>query len=204
VNWARKGSLWPYPFGTACCAIEFMATVSSHYEHRAVRFGSGSLLAKAVRCPHGSGTINDKMAPVLKQIYDQMAEPKWVISMGACATLRRFLSRVPRDAGHRRNHSGGRVTFRLPAGTRSGARRRHQTPGTDHRGHSPFLRTSSRQTTLRTRKKTPPSPARTPPRALVRFLEEKQELDGPIAKAFKEIPDDLIGNARVLRDLSSP
>src|SRR6478736_2983495 len=86
VNWARKSSLWPYPFGTACCAIEFMATVSSHYD--IARFGS-----EVVRfAPKQSdvlmvlGTINDKMAPVLKQIYDQMAEPKWVISMGACAT----------------------------------------------------------------------------------------------------------------------
>ena len=86
INWARKGSLWPYPFGTACCAIEFMATVSSHYD--IARFGS-----EVVRfSPKQSdvlmvlGTINDKMAPVLKQIYDQMAEPKWVISMGACAS----------------------------------------------------------------------------------------------------------------------
>ena len=87
INWARKGSLWPYPFGTACCAIEFMATVSSHYD--IARFGS-----EVVRfSPKQSdvlmvlGTINDKMAPVLKQIYDQMAEPKWVISMGACASI---------------------------------------------------------------------------------------------------------------------
>ena len=90
INWARKGSLWPYPFGTACCAIEFMATVSSHYD--IARFGS-----EVVRfSPKQSdvlmvlGTINDKMAPVLKQIYDQMAEPKWVISMGACATCGGF------------------------------------------------------------------------------------------------------------------
>ena len=90
VNWARKGSLWPYPFGTACCAIEFMATVSSHYD--LARFGS-----EVVRfAPKQSdvlmvlGTINDKMAPVLKQIYDQMAEPRWVISMGACATCGGF------------------------------------------------------------------------------------------------------------------
>src|SRR5438132_12755666 len=81
VNWARKSSLWPYPFGTACCAIEFMATVSSHYD--IARFGS-----EVVRfSPKQSdvlmvlGTINDKMGPVLKQIYDQMAEPKWVINL---------------------------------------------------------------------------------------------------------------------------
>src|SRR5204862_2425481 len=86
VNWARKSSLWPYPFGTACCAIEFMSVVSSHYD--IARFGS-----EVVRfSPRQSdvlmvlGTINDKMGPVLKQIYDQMAEPRWVISMGACAT----------------------------------------------------------------------------------------------------------------------
>src|SRR5262247_1135487 len=90
INWARKGSLWPYPFGTACCAIEFMATVSSHYD--IARFGS-----EVVRfSPKQSdvlmvlGTINDKMGPILKQIYDQMAEPKWVISMGACATCGGF------------------------------------------------------------------------------------------------------------------
>src|ERR1051325_6782080 len=90
VNWARKSSLWPYPFGTAWCAIEFMSVVSSHYD--IARFGS-----EVVRfSPKQSdvlmvlGTINDKMGPVLKQIYDQMAEPKWVISMGACATCGGF------------------------------------------------------------------------------------------------------------------
>src|SRR5882724_427846 len=86
VNWARKSSLWPMPFGTACCAIEFMGSVSSTYD--LARFG-----AEVVRfSPRQSdlmmvmGTITDKMAPVMKRIYDQMPEPKWVISMGACAT----------------------------------------------------------------------------------------------------------------------
>jgi NADH-quinone oxidoreductase subunit B len=84
-DWAQRNSFWPFPFGTACCAIEFMSTVSSHYD--VARFGS-----EVVRfSPRQSdvllvaGTINDKMAPVLKKIYDQMADPKWVISMGACA-----------------------------------------------------------------------------------------------------------------------
>jgi len=84
-DWAQRHSFWPFPFGTACCAIEFMSTVSSHYDM--ARFGS-----EVVRfSPRQSdillvaGTINDKMAPVLKKIYDQMADPKWVISMGACA-----------------------------------------------------------------------------------------------------------------------
>ena len=84
-DWSTRNSFWPFPFGTACCAIEFMSTVSSHYD--LARFGS-----EVVRfSPRQSdvllvaGTINDKMAPVLKKIYDQMADPKWVISMGACA-----------------------------------------------------------------------------------------------------------------------
>ena len=86
ANWARKNSLWPMPFGTACCAIEYMSVVSSHYD--VSRFG-----AEVVRfSPRQSdlmmvmGTITDKMGPILKKIYDQMSDPKWVISMGACAT----------------------------------------------------------------------------------------------------------------------
>jgi len=86
VNWARKGSLWPFPFATACCGIEFMSVVSSHYDlsrfgAEVVRFSprQADLLIVA-------GTVNDKIAPVLKKIYDQIPEPKWVIAMGACAT----------------------------------------------------------------------------------------------------------------------
>jgi len=85
VNWGRKYSLWPLPFGTACCAIEFMSTVSSYNDIS--RFG-----AEAVRfSPRQSdlmivaGTVSYKMVPVLKTIYAQMCEPKWVISMGVCA-----------------------------------------------------------------------------------------------------------------------
>lgn len=86
INWSRKNSLWPMPFGTACCAIEFMAAVGTRFD--LARFG-----AEAMRfSPRQSdllivaGTISNKMGPVLKRIYDQMAEPKWVISMGSCAT----------------------------------------------------------------------------------------------------------------------
>lgn len=86
VRWARAGSLWPLPFGTACCAIEFMSVVSSHYD--LARFG-----AEVVRfSPRQSdmmivaGTVVDKQAPILKLIYEQMCEPKWVISMGVCAS----------------------------------------------------------------------------------------------------------------------
>jgi NADH-quinone oxidoreductase subunit B len=86
INWGRQYSLWPLPFGTACCAIEFMGVVSSRFDIS--RFG-----AELVRfSPRQAdlliimGTITQKMAPVLKQIYDQMPNPKWVISMGACAS----------------------------------------------------------------------------------------------------------------------
>jgi NADH dehydrogenase I D subunit len=86
ARWAEKGSLWPLPFGTACCAIEFMAAASPRYD--IARFGAEVLRFS----PRQSdvlmvmGTITDKMVPVMKQIYAQMAEPKWVICMGACAT----------------------------------------------------------------------------------------------------------------------
>ena len=86
VQWGRKNSLWPYPFGTACCAIEFMATVSSTHDQS--RFG-----AELVRfSPRQAdlmivaGTINHKMVPILKRVYEQMCEPRYVISMGACAS----------------------------------------------------------------------------------------------------------------------
>jgi len=90
VQWAQRNSLWPMPFGTACCAIEFMSVVSSHYDLS--RFG-----AEVVRfSPRQSdliivaGTVTDKQAPVLRKIYDQMPEPKWVISMGVCASTGGF------------------------------------------------------------------------------------------------------------------
>src|SRR5213080_1849923 len=86
IGWARGNSLWPLPFGTACCAIEFMSMVSSHYDlsrfgAEVVRFSprQADLLIVA-------GTVVDKLGPTLRKIYDQMPEPKWVISMGVCAS----------------------------------------------------------------------------------------------------------------------
>jgi len=83
--WGRRNSLWPYTFGTACCGIEVMAYFASYYD--IARFG-----AEAVRfsprqadCMIVAGTITDKQAPILRKIYDQMLEPKYVISMGVCA-----------------------------------------------------------------------------------------------------------------------
>lgn len=86
VSWGRKYSMWPYPFGTACCAIEFMAVTAGDYD--LARFG-----AELVRfSPRQAdmllvlGTVTCKQAPVLKRIYEQMAEPKWVVAVGVCAS----------------------------------------------------------------------------------------------------------------------
>src|SRR5262245_30900539 len=204
VNWARKSSLWPYPFGTACCAIEFMATVSSHYD--IARFGS-----EVVRfSPKQSdvlmvlGTINDKMGPVLKQIYDQMAEPKWVISMGACATCGGF---------YRAYHVMQGIDEIIPVDV--------YIPGCPPTPEAVLdaviklqkqieddTRLSYERHPRQTKLKIPEVDAtvqelRPPPRALIRFLEEKQEPEGPIARAFRDqFAADLIGMQEFRGDLS--
>lgn len=86
VSWARSNSLWPAQFGLACCAIEMMSTAASNYDM--ARFGMEVFRAS----PRQSdvmivaGRVSQKMAPVLKTIYDQMLEPKWVLAMGDCAS----------------------------------------------------------------------------------------------------------------------
>jgi NADH-quinone oxidoreductase subunit B len=86
VGLARSNSLWPLPFATSCCGIEFMATMASHYD--LARFGSErpSFSPRQADLLMVMGTIAKKMGPVLKQVYEQMAEPKWVIAVGACAS----------------------------------------------------------------------------------------------------------------------
>ncbi|HEX2240028.1 MAG TPA: NADH-quinone oxidoreductase subunit B family protein [Actinomycetota bacterium] len=86
VNWARKSSLWPAAFGLACCAIEMMSMITSR--HDIARFGMEAYRASPRQADLMivAGRVSQKMAPVLRQIYDQMTEPKWVISMGACAS----------------------------------------------------------------------------------------------------------------------
>jgi NADH-quinone oxidoreductase subunit B len=85
VGLARSNSIWPLPFATSCCGIEFMATMASHYD--LARFGSERLGFSPRQCDllMVMGTISKKMAPVLRQVYLQMAEPRWVLSVGACA-----------------------------------------------------------------------------------------------------------------------
>jgi NADH-quinone oxidoreductase subunit B len=85
VGLARANSLWPLPFATSCCGIEFMATAAARYD--IARFGSErmSFSARQADVLMVMGTISKKMAPILKQVYLQMAEPRWVLSVGACA-----------------------------------------------------------------------------------------------------------------------
>jgi NADH-quinone oxidoreductase B subunit len=84
VNWARKGSLWPVSFGLACCAVEMMQCASTRYDLD--KFGI--ILRPSPRQADVmivAGTLTNKMAPALRKVYDQLSEPRWIISMGSCA-----------------------------------------------------------------------------------------------------------------------
>jgi NADH-quinone oxidoreductase subunit B len=86
VKWARRSSVWPATFGLACCAIEMMAAGAAHYDIS--RWGMEIFRASPRQADLMivAGRVSQKMAPVLRQVYDQMVEPKWVISMGVCAS----------------------------------------------------------------------------------------------------------------------
>ena len=86
INWIRKHSVWPMPMGLACCAIELMASAASRYDIS--RFGMEVMRfsPRQSDCMIVAGTVTYKMAEVVRRIYDQMGDPKWVVAMGACAS----------------------------------------------------------------------------------------------------------------------
>lgn len=86
INWSRKFSLFQYPFVTACCGMEYMAVYGAHYD--GARFGAEipRFTPRQADLLFVVGTVNHKLAPILKHVYEQMADPKWVIAFGACAS----------------------------------------------------------------------------------------------------------------------
>ena len=138
VGLARKNSLWPLPFATSCCGIEFMATMASHYD--LARFGAERVGFSPRQCDllMVMGTISKKMGPVLRQVYLQMAEPRWVISVGACAC----------SAGLRRARTGCGGSSSRARVVRGGAFQRGSTGVTAARACNAQCEYSSRLTTL--------------------------------------------------------
>ena len=128
INWLRSSSLWPMPMGLACCAIELMATGASRFD--IARFGAEVMRfsPRQADVMIVAGTVTYKMAPHVRRIYDQMAAPKWVIAMGACASTR-DVSQLCDAPGRGSHHPRGRVCERLPATSRGPARRSHQASG---------------------------------------------------------------------------
>ncbi len=115
LDWSRSSSLWPATFGLACCAIEMMSASASRLDIS--RFGAEVFRASPRQADLMivAGRFSVKMAPVLRQIYDQMPDPKWVISMGACASCGGVFNNYAIIQGVDKDHAGGHLRAGLPA-----------------------------------------------------------------------------------------
>jgi NADH-quinone oxidoreductase subunit B len=122
INWIRKHSVWPMPMGLACCAIELMAVGASRFDIS--RFGMEVMRfsPRQADCMIVSGTVTYKMAEVVRRIYEQMAEPKWVVAMGACASTWGDVPILCDTARGRPYYTGGCVREWLPAAPGSTSR----------------------------------------------------------------------------------
>ena len=142
IGWARKYSIFQYPFVTACCGMEYMATACAHYD--VDRFGAGlpRFSPRQADVLFVVGTISHKMAPVMKRIYDQMAEPKWVVSFGVCTCTGGFYDNYATVMGidtiipGRRLHPGLSSTTRVRAGWPAQAAG-EASPSSTHSGQRP-------------------------------------------------------------------
>ncbi len=131
VNWARRSSLWPAGFGLACCALEMIVAASARYDM--ARFGMEVFRPSPRQADLMivAGTVTKKMLPAVVRIYEQMAEPKWVIAMGACASTGGVFDTYATVQGIDQYLPGGRVHPRMPSPSRSPDLRDHQAPRED-------------------------------------------------------------------------
>ena len=162
VKWARTYSMWPATFGLACCAIEMMSVGAADFD--LARFGMEVFRASPRQADLMivAGRVSQKMAPVLRQVYDQMMEPKWVLSMGVCASSGRDVQQLRHRPGRGPDRPGRRLRTGLPPDARD-TDARHPHPareGADRRHHPPARRSTS--TTGPTPRGSPPTRGATP------------------------------------------
>jgi NADH-quinone oxidoreductase B subunit len=164
LNWGRRYSLWVFNFGLACCAIEFIATSMGRYDF--MRLGVIPLAPgpRQADLMIVSGTVTDKMAPAVRRLYDQMPEPKYVISFGACSNSGGpYWDSYSVTKGSRHHHPGRRLRAGVPAAPGGAAARNLDSAGEDRaRARRPVRASSVCRASARFRRR-PRAPARLAP-----------------------------------------